>query len=342
MTKSSSQDTETIVIQGKRFSYRFEQVPVNQIVLDPKNPRIQFLIGNSAQSQDEIDAMLWRKEQVRALKVSIEQNEGVHEPVILEKCNGKLVCREGNCRVVSSRHLVAEATADTRALFEKIPARIFNSHLSEEDLAIYLADIHVTGKIPWDAYEKARIVHEFRGKYGKTWEWVSNHLRMSKSKIAQLLDAFSLHTDFLKDNPGVINGIKKFTFFDEITNKKELKEKFQKEPAFKKRLTKWITEDRLTAARQIRELPLILNDPEAVKTLDTSGFQDARRVAESHDPSMASDAFLFIRKATEQLKKLPVDDIQDIKQGNQYKITLLKKLSKAIDDVKALSDQKWA
>jgi len=62
--------------------------------------------------------------------------------------------------------------------------------LTEEDLAVLLADMHVSGKIRWDAYEQAKHVSDLFHAYGKTYEWLSNHLRLSKGKIKELLDAY--------------------------------------------------------------------------------------------------------------------------------------------------------
>ena len=35
---------------------------------------------------------------------------------------------------------------------------VFDEELTEDDLAVLLADMHVTGKIRWDAYEQAKHV----------------------------------------------------------------------------------------------------------------------------------------------------------------------------------------
>ena len=45
-----------------------------------------------------------------------------------------------------------------------------------------LADMHVAGKIRWDAYEQAKHVSTLYNVHGKTYDWLATHLRLSKSR----------------------------------------------------------------------------------------------------------------------------------------------------------------
>ena len=159
-----------IVVQGKQVPFARTMVGVDQLELDPKNPRIQYLVGQKAGmiSEGELDNLLWEKDSVKALAQSIYQNGGVYEPVIVQKNGPKYRVREGNSRTVASRHLVAQYPNDSR--FMTVPAMVFDVNLTEEDLAILLADMHVAGKIRWDAYEQAKHVYDLFHIYGKPYE----------------------------------------------------------------------------------------------------------------------------------------------------------------------------
>src|SRR5436190_18036075 len=140
---------EAITIQGKQIPYTRERIPVEKCDLDPKNPRVQFLVGQVRNiGQPELDELIWSKDSVRGLAQTIEQNVGVHEAILVQNVyDGRFLVREGNCRTVISRHLKEQGIPN----FDTIPAMIFKDELTEEDLAVYLADIHITGKIQWDA-----------------------------------------------------------------------------------------------------------------------------------------------------------------------------------------------
>jgi hypothetical protein len=104
---------------------------------------------------------------------------------------------------------------------------------------VLLADMHVAGKIRWDAYEQAKHVHDLFQVYGKTYDWLSNHPRLSKSKIIELLSAYRAMTEFLAAHPAPDN-VRKFSLFHELMKKKDLRQRFLDDMQFKQRFHKWV------------------------------------------------------------------------------------------------------
>ena len=330
-----------IRLQGKDIPYNRASVRVDECELDPTNPRIQFLIGQKGNniSQNELDELIWEKDAVKALAQSIFQNGGVYDAIIVQRNgkNDKYRVREGNCRTVASRHLLEQHPNDTR--FLTMPAMIFDVDLTDEDLAVLLADMHVAGKIRWDAYEQAKHVHDLYTIYGKTYEWLSDHLRLSKSKITELLLAYRATNEYLVSHPEPGN-IKKFTLFHEVIKKKQLREPFNERTDFKQKIHRLISEGCITDSKQVRDLPMILEHQEAANVLETEGFENAQKVLIRDDPSLASDLFLAIKNATEKLKRAPANDLQDLKSGDPQKLILLRNLHRAIEDLATLSGVK--
>jgi len=331
--------SDYFTVQGKQLPYQRQAIPLNQCELDPKNPRIQYLVGQRAGvvAENVLDEMIWEKDAVKALAQSIHQNGGVYEAIIVQRNDDKLIVREGNCRVVACRHLSEQDPTDTR--FTTVPAMIFDDELTEEDLAILLADMHVANKIRWDAYEQAKHVSDLFNIYGKTYDWLANHLRLSKSKIKELLWAHQATTDYLKHFPSPEN-VRKFSIFHELMKKKDLRERFTNEPQFKQRFHKWLEDKHLFDSKQVRDLPAILANPQAAATLDKNGFQDALRVLIQADPTLESDLFAAIKHATEKLKAAPVSDLQELKAGHPQKTILLRNLSRAVEDLATLAGVK--
>ena len=83
---------ESIVIQGRNVPYTRGVVSIDECILDPQNPRIQFLIGQRAGAVNERDVaeLIWEKDAVKALGQSILQNGGVYEPVIVQRQDQKI------------------------------------------------------------------------------------------------------------------------------------------------------------------------------------------------------------------------------------------------------------
>jgi hypothetical protein len=331
--------TEYVVIQGKQISYERANIPVSECELDPRNPRIQYLVGQRAGqlTETELEDFLWQKDAVKALSLSIKQNGGVYDSVIVQRIGNKFRVREGNSRTVACRKLLAQFPSDTR--FSTMPAMIFDIDLTEEDLAVLLADMHVAGKIRWDAYEQAKHVSDLVNIYGKTYDWLSDHLRLSKSKIVELLSAYQATTDYLKIEPSPDN-VRKYSFFQELMRKKELRDQFKEDQNFRLKFYTWLTTGKITDSRQLRYLPMILSNADAAKALDTVGIVEANLILQRNDPSLESDLFAAIKNATDLLKVTPASDIQDLRSGHPQKTIMLRNLSRAIEDLATLAQVK--
>lgn len=330
---------EYITLQGRQIPLTRMMIPVETLELDPKNPRIQFLVGQKAGlvNDRELDELLWDKDRVKLLAQSILQNGGVLEPLIVQRSGNQFRVREGNLRTVASRHLIEQHPNAPE--FQMLPAIVFDGTLTEEDLAVLLADMHVAGKIRWDAYEQAKHVHDLFYIYGKPYEWLSNHLRMSKGKIRELLTAYKAMTEFLQEHPSPGN-VRKYSFFAELMKKKQLRDRFEVDQQFKQKFYRWLADEKLTDARQVRSLQSILSNREAEKELDSGGYEAASQVLMRDDPALESDLFWAIKHATEKLKAAPASDIQDLKAGNPQKIILLRNLHRTIEDLATLASVK--
>jgi hypothetical protein len=331
---------DEIVVSNRSIPFERERIKVKDLHLDPKNPRLQYVLGRQpadSHGQNKLFDLLWEKDQVKALSQSIWQNGGVYEPLIVQRDKeGKLWVREGNCRTASCKHLMEQYPKDER--FETVPAMVFDEKLTEEDLAVLLADMHVANKIRWDAYEQAKRIYDLYTTYGKTMDWLSNHLRLSKSRIVQDLDAFRATTEYLQAHPDP-NNLPKFAFYQELMRKKDLREQYKNDLSFKQRFDRWITDGKLTASAQVRGLEKIIAMPAAQKALDTEGYDSAYAVIVRDDPALESDLFSAVKAATDQLKKAPASDIHDVK-ANPQKLIMLRNLSRAIDDLATLAGVK--
>jgi hypothetical protein len=327
-----------ITLQGKQIPYTRERVAVAQCALDPANPRIQYMVGQrtGAISENDLDDLIWDKDQVKYLAESIFQNGGVYEDVIVQRKGDRYLVREGNCRKVACTHLMDRYPDDPRFAF--MPGRVFDGELTEEDLAILLADMHVASKIRWDAYEQAKHVHDLLQIYGKTYDWLSNHLRLSKSKVRELVSAYKATRNFLEKYPNPDN-IRKFAFFHELMKKSVLRERFEFDPAFKEGFFRWVAEDRINDNKQVRNLPEILANVEASKVLDTTGFEAAMDILRRDDPSLQSDLFWAVKNSTEKLREAPMSDIQDL-STNPPKLIMLRNLHRALEDLATLAGVK--
>jgi hypothetical protein len=332
----SIQLKETMRLQGRDIPFERAVVDVHDVTLDPMNPRIQYLIGlhTAPIEQGKLEELLWEKNQVKALAMAIEQNGGVAQPILIQKMNGQLVVREGNSRTVACRRLTKANPSDDR--FRTVPAMIFDEELTQDDLAVYLADEHVAMKNKWGGYEQAKHTFVLYEQFGKSYEWLATHLRLSKSRITQDLKAYKWTEEFLAQNPDPKN-LDKFAFFQELARKRDLADRYTNDLAFRQQFNRWLTEGNLPKSVDVRKLDLVLAHPPAAKTLDEETFEKAAEVLIKEDPALGSDLYAAVKKTTLILKKAPADEIQDLSKDKQ-KLLMLRDLKRALDDLGTLAE----
>ena len=325
-----------IRIQDRDVSFERSRLAIDDLTLDPSNPRIQYLIGRQPEpiSQERLDELLWGKDQVKALGQAIKQNGGVYDPIIVQKADGRYLVREGNSRTVATRHIAAQHPDDSR--FSTVPAMVFDESLTDDDIAVLLADMHVTGKIRWDAYEQAKHVATLYNVHGKTYDWLATHLRLSKSKITQYLKAYKWTTDYLEENPDPKN-LDKFSLFQELAAKKDLAARYTDDFGFQQQFKRWLADGKLTDSKQVRQLETILGNDQATKVLGDEGYAAAAGVLIREDPALGSDLYDAVKRATEKLSKAPADEIRDLAH-NKQKLLMLRNLRRAIDDIATLAE----
>src|SRR5437879_9341826 len=93
-------EKEIIPLGANKYEISMAEVDLDQVQLDPNNPRIQYLLQSQSEtspSQEKLLELLWESAPVKDLKRSIAANGGIVEAVILT-ADGVVI--EGNCRVV--------------------------------------------------------------------------------------------------------------------------------------------------------------------------------------------------------------------------------------------------
>jgi len=82
---------------------------------------------------------------------------------------------------------------------------------------------------------------------------------------------------------------------------------------------------------QVRELPPILDDEDALRILTAEGFSAAQRFLAEDNPAIASKLFRRMVEMTEALRKAQLDDIQRVrKPGSSRARKIVEELSESL------------
>ena len=175
-----------------------EQVPVDDLCLDGRNPRIQR-VGERL-SQDEILSILWREYSVDEVAWSIARNRYFqHEALFVAEEDGEFVVIEGNRRLAAVR-LLREPSLRKKVSATDLP-EISPEEVAEldtlpviwrqrKDVWQYVGFKHVNGPQAWGSFAKAEYIAWVRNDVGKDLSEIAETIGDRHRTVARLYRAY--------------------------------------------------------------------------------------------------------------------------------------------------------
>ncbi|MBA7550195.1 hypothetical protein ES705_42703 [subsurface metagenome] len=322
----------TVRLGNQDFTVERKRVPFDWLKLDPNNQRISYRLNllrkeGKGYTDEEIHDLLWSMDAVKDLYQSVLQNGGLIEDPFV-KNDGVVV--EGNSRTVVIRELHKKFPGDER--FANLYVRILPSNATDEQIITLLGEMHIAGKIEWQAYEQAEYVWKMNKEYAKTYDFLAALLRISRSKISQRIAAYEETKIYLAENNDP-SGIRRFTHFEELMKKRELRERREKNPEFMKEFRKWVAGDKFPDSRDVRKLSDIIDNPKAFEVFKRNNTQAAEMVLNREDPTRSSDLYFSIEGTTRQLRNIPLAEIKELEAGNEAKLERMVDLYRSLKEV---------
>jgi len=325
---------EIAIAKEKKTQCEIKKMPVSELKLDPKNTRFRHL---GTKSDPEMEDYLWKDPDTKKLYNAMLAAGGATEPLVIDSNN---VVREGNRRLVCLRKLSENVKKGDKKLkgfskthFDEVQCYVLPPDTTEKDMAMYLANIHVIGKDPWPALNKAAHLYDLYDTHGMTIDDIKDYLAMGKQTVINQINAFDATLRY-RDNYGEEDPdwLKKYSYFAEIYKNPFLRE-WIKDNRNEERVQKWIAEGRIELGRYIRRLPEIIRDEKALEKLETENIRAAIKAIEEKDPSLTSPTFKIIKQATVTLRENFPRSEFILSSKDNARIKMLKELHSAVEDI---------
>jgi hypothetical protein len=323
---------DEITLDGRQIQVQNADLPITEIRLDPRNPRIANTVAFSMDDRDpalqkKLEDLLWSDDDVRDLYRQVLANKGLIERIIVR--DDRTVV-EGNCRTVVYRRLREKFPKEQA--WRTIPGRLLPSDIGDRGIAILLGEMHVAGKNTWSPFEKAGHVYRMHREFSLTQDEIAQRLRMSKSRVNQLIRAFDvMKTKYLLKYPGPTS-IRKFSYFEELYKKPALRDWVASTEDAEDLFVDWVGQSKISQGVHVRDLPAIVENEDAIKALSADGFEAAQRVLSEDNPALTSKLFRSMVEMTEALRKAQLDDIQRVRKPSRSKSrTIVLEMNEALD-----------
>lgn len=328
MTAKKVDGARILTVEGTMIPATYTEIPLDEVRLSPRNPRIQRLLRTTPKpTPEDIQRFLLAEDGVSDLQKQIRDNQGLVDPIIVSK---DFEVIEGNCRTAIYKMLKDGRPQETQ--WNKIPAYVLADGLTERQLLILQAIYHVhSNKIKWGAYEQQSHLSAMRTTLNMTPADIARVLGLSPGLVNTLLDAHAAMTKHYvtKAKPG--EDRKVWSHFLEFQKNKKLAG-FRGNEENVKIFAKLVKDGKIKKGADVRRLPAIVADPKALQKLTKQGLDAAIREVGKGDPTKVYPLFKQLRKTTKLLSSVKREDIEELKsqQAEQKEFLALYKAIVAV------------
>jgi hypothetical protein len=332
--------TSTLTIAGTPVEVTHENVRIEDLSLDPYNPRIrfQFQHGNRKppEGPDELFKIVREQSGFDHLQKQIRKQKGIHDPLIVRH-DGRVV--EGNTRFAVICLLAKQAQQPQ--LWQSVPVMRLNKDVSEKTIQLLMADYHIAGKTTWRPAAQADQIYRLLEEERATEQEVADATRMTIKKVQQYVAAYRYLLDEVIPAVEAGNRVdrqeileKKFSHALELTTRKGLQH-IRDNPEARKKVAKLIATDKIQGA-EVRKLPAVMANPKAQRVLADHGFKAANQELKKVDPTADSKTLKRMEDLTETLRAMPQKELELFKSQAKARSILLA-LQGAVDDIVDIS-----
>lgn len=298
----------TMIIDKKDFPTKIGELAQADLNFYIENPRVYTAIYDAGDNPDQktIQDHMCELPHVQKLKRDIVYHEGLLEAIIVRDKYFDVL--EGNSRLAAYRLLKGKRK------YQKIRCIVLPSDIHDNYIFAYLGLVHINGKTPWAAHEKARYLQRETGKRGSL-STLSKQIGLTPTEGKKMVDSIELmqkyrdtkHDNFswymaYRSNSAAQNATKEFPKLESIVISEIKRGAFKKATEFRDALTP-VCKDR-TALQKVLNRKLDLDD-----ALDFV-----------HEKGSYTEAGKKIKVAKQAISKIDRDHLKELKTPQLNKV----------------------
>lgn len=230
---------------GKK-EYEVSEVQLNQceLLFYEENPRVYSALraDRSTPTQEVIEEKMTSMDHVKQLRLSIEQNGGLIDPLMVVKRNNEYVVLEGNSRLAAYRLLAAKDPVK----WQKVRACILPEEIIDGDIFTLLGQYHLVGRKDWSVFEQAAYLHRQKESTGIATDILAKNVGLTKGKVDAYLKVYSFmleHDDLRPD---------RWSYYEEYLKNRGINKYRETHPQMDEVFVKQVKTEQIKQAMDVR------------------------------------------------------------------------------------------
>ncbi len=175
---------ENLIIGKKEFEVELTELRQCDLRFYPENPRVYSIlnISGAEPSQEQIQEHMCSLDHVKQLKISIESNGGLIDPLIVR--DGDYTVIEGNSRLAAYRLLCEKDPMK----WGRVRCKVLPANIGDDTIFALLGQYHIIGRKDWEPFEQAHYLYRRHQQTRLPIEYMAKELGITKQKSEKMLN----------------------------------------------------------------------------------------------------------------------------------------------------------
>lgn len=321
-------DTENLTIGKRDFVVQITELNQADLKFYTENPRVYSVLNISGEepTQDEIEEYMCSMDHVKQLRVSIESNGGLIDPLIVRAGDNTVL--EGNSRLAAYR-LLCKTDAIT---WGKVKCKVLPADIDDSTVFALLGQYHIIGRKDWDPFEQANYLYRRNQQTRLPVDYMAQELGISKQKAHSMINVITFmieHDDLNKRH---------WSYYEEYLKNAGIKKYRETNPDIDETIAEGIKAEVINEAADMRKLGDIakIGDKQSKKVMQKistgeidiyEGYMEVEDAGKLDDVVKKLKTFRFYLNDDSIEKQIKASD--EIYKQAQFEITkIIKRLQK--------------
>ena len=241
--------TSQLIIGKRSFTVEDTELPQASLKFYIDNPRVYSVLRNinDEPTQEEIEKLMTDMDHVKQLKLSIESNGGLIDPLIVR--DGDFVVLEGNSRLAAYRLLCRVHPIE----WGMVKCKVLPKDIDDSAIFTLLGQYHIVGRKDWSPYEQAGYLYRRHRDTKLPIEAMSKELGITTSDAKKYIEVYQFMLDKNDLEPS------QWSYYEELLKNRAIKAAAKKDPKIVDKVVEKIKTGEITAAADIRKVGTIID-----------------------------------------------------------------------------------
>ena len=322
---------DELIIGKQKIHVKLCELNQSELKFYEENPRVYSSLNTiGTPTQEEIEEYMINQDHVKQLKVSIESNGGLIDPLIVR--DGDYTVLEGNSRLAAYRLL---ATSKDAIQWAKVKVKLLPADISDKTIFQLLGQYHIIGRKDWEPFEQANYLYRRQQNTKIPIETMAKELGITAGLAKKMIETIKFmiaHNDLKKNN---------WSCYDEYLKNASIKKYRETNISIDDTIVNAIKADEIRDAKDIRKLGEIarVGDKQSKKIMNeiaVGNLDIYEGYEEMKDSGKLEDAIKKLKKFRDFVNENSIENqLMNSEENRKQALFEITKIIKRLENIKA-------